>query len=649
MAQIKDVIPTKYGMKDGGAFFTCNMRKSADGGVMAGYSISDVGHRAASTSTARLATMKKFVQREYTGGQTITSIWGLNSYSDGGLWVNLYYGNEIKQAIDLGATPGDDWNTTNEDVGASSSLEVCNDNEIVYSGRKYIGKTATSTLDGAILIDATTIDVIDATDFPSAGQATIISGFYSECIEYSGKTANQLTGVTRNMYYSTARAWSDKSEIVSFINHWQTWTTGLGSTTKSVSVKWEDYIFISRGYTVAGWKADDGSDLNEAMLTIPSNYEIVDMTTILTGSGTKVLIAANRENSGDIFVWNGVDTDWERIIECNENIKKLDKNFVALLSGLYQTDTYSLTLIDELPDDKNNINNSNFDVTDMKIRKNDILCLSNGEISKGQRNRAGLWIYSLKDRDWTFAPVYGGNFYNVTLGALFISSEWKILLSTNYKEGSVNRLSSNIGSKSSYYQILYTPKTAHTLKLQELKLNLQMDVVDYWQEVDDASSLDIDVIVRVYNFSRPFYQFSEIKSQAADASHINIYKTYGMPRVGDRIEIASNIVNNDVASCPRSITAITIGDDYYGLTLDAALPETVLSNNQFVILNPLTFIKKISLTDYKIDPKTLKILVPGQPEFQKLIIEVEFRDRGNKTYTPNPQLNNIELRASVLT
>ena len=645
---MKITIPTNKGIRDGGAFFTCNMRKSTDGGVMAGYSVKDVGHRVASSQTARLGTMKKFVQREYTGSSAYTTVWGLNDYYDGGLWTSTQFGSGTKQAIDLGLTAGDDWHTSGTDIGESNSLEVCNDNEIVYSGRKYIGKTATSTLDGAVLIGATTIDVVDATDFPSAGQATILSGNKAECIEYSGKTVNQLTGVTRNMYYTEARAWTDGMEIVSFRNQWLTWTTALGAAVKSPSTKWEDYIFIGRGYTVGGWKDDDGADFDQAMLTLPSNYEIVDMTTILTGAGTMVLIAANRENSGDIFVWNGVDTDWDRIIKCGENIKKIDESFIALASGLYQTDTYSLTLVDELPDDKNNITSSNFDVSDMTISKNNILCLVNGEVYAGQRNRTGLWVYSTKDRDWLFVPIYGGDVEDDTVGALFISSESKILLSTDYKEGSVNELETEMGSKSSYYQIVYAPNNANRLKLQELKLNLQLDVANYWQEYDDDSNLDMDVIVRVYNFSRPFFQRTQIQSLAADASHINIYKIYGIPRVGDRVELASNIGNVDVASCPRSITAITTETDHYNLTLDAALPETVLSNAQDIILNPLTHIKKISLTDYKIDSKKLRIIPNGQPEFQKLMIEVEFRDKGIKSYTPYPQLNNIELKVEVL-
>ena len=638
-------IPTKYGIREGGAFFGCNMRKSVDGGVIAGYNMIDIGHRVTSTQTARLSVIQKFIQREYTSTQSIVTIWGFGKYSKGDLWVYPYYADDIKQGIDLGATGGDNWNTTNEDAGASSALEVCNDNEIVYSGRKYVGKTITSTLDGALAIDATSIDVVDASSFPSAGQATIISNIYSECIEYTGKTANQLTGVTRNKYYTTARAWATGTEIVAFRNKWLTWTTGLGSAVKSPSVKWEDYIFVGRGYTVGGWKENDGSDFTQAMLTLPANYEIVDMTTVLTGAGTMVLIAANRENSGDIFIWNGVDTTWSRIIPCGENIKKIDSNFVALGSGLYQTDTYSLSLLGELPDDKNNPTQANFDVTGMSAQKKEVFCLAKPSPATGQRNRVGLWIFSLQDRDWSFIPVYGGDVYNRTTGNVFISSEWKILISTNYKNASVNRF--HQGANWAYYQIVYNPNTAHTLKLQEIKLNLQTDIVNYWMETYDASNLDLDIIVRVYDFKRPFYQYTNLATASPDATHLVVDKTLGLPRVGDRVELLENGSNNNIASRPRNITAIATATNYT-LTLDSALSETPTDSSQLVLLNPLKKVKTISLTSYKIDPKQLKMLVSGQPEFQKLMVEVEFRDRGVKTYTIMPQLNSIELRFSVL-
>lgn len=55
----------------------------------------------------------------------------------------------------------------------------------------------TSTdLDGAVLQNATTIDLTDASDFDSSGAIVIRNGDQFDIVEYTGKTSNQLTGVT---------------------------------------------------------------------------------------------------------------------------------------------------------------------------------------------------------------------------------------------------------------------------------------------------------------------------------------------------------------------------------------------------------------------------------------------------------------------
>ena len=646
--QITQVIPINHGIKDN-IYFATNMRRAFDGGLVAGYSSSNVGHKVISTATARLETMSRFTERAYTTATNNgINVWGLSPYYDGGLWVIPQYGNSIEQAIDLGLTPGDDWNNTDCDVGYSSALETTNDNEIIYSGRKYVGKSITSTLNGSIAVGDTSIAITDATDFPATGQAVITNSSGAECIEYTGITTNTLTGVTRNKYYTTAQVWSDNTEIVGFRNHWLTWTAALGATTKSPSVKWEDYILIGRGHTVGGWKDDDGADFDEAMLTLPSNYEIVDITTVLTGAGTMILIAANRENSGGIFVWNGVDTDWSRIIECGESIKKLDKSFVALGSGLYQTDTYSLSLVAELPDDKNDITSANFNITDIKVYKNEVICAIKSTGANRPRIRGGLWIYGLATRDWLYcAPPSRDE--KLSTGAIFVSSEWKILYSTNYKLGSIERLNSSQDTGPSFAQTIYDPNNGKTLKLQEVKLNLHPISSKYWLETSSSSDLDVDIIVRVYDYQRPFFQYVQTSGAGTDTTHFAISKTLGMPHVGDRMEITDNGGNAAIAGLPRNITAITTGASTYTLTLDTALPETLTDYAKTIFMNPLKKLKTITLNSYKINPDDLRIVPVGQPKFKKLMIEVEIRDRGNESTTsPAIQLNSIELKMEVL-
>ena len=648
--QITQVIPTNHGIKDN-VYFTANMRKSPDGGLCSASHMTNIGKRVAGTETERLDAIKKFTEREYTDATNSgVTIWGLGGYQKGGIWAIPENGIIPTLAVDLGLTPGDNWNSTDCDDGASSVIETTNDNEIIYSGRKYIGKSITSKLNGSLTDSATSIPVTDATDFPTTGQAVILSNAWAETIEYTGKSTNTLTGVTRGKYYTTARAWSANSEIVGFINHWQTWTNGLDTSTKSPSVKWEDYIFIGRGYTVGGWKENDGSDLDEAMLTIPSNYEIVDMTTILTGAGTMILIAANRENTGDIFVWNGVDTDWARVVSCGENIKKLDKNFVALGSGLYQTDTYSLSLVAELPDDKNDITEANFSVYDIKVYKDEILCAVYSNGAKPRR-RSGLWIYNLKDRDWLFTFNHGRD--DASPMTIFIASGWNILLSTQYFGGSVDRLHGSqdgITGRTSYSQIVYAPNGGRIFKLQEILLNLHPIMSDYWREPSTSSDMDIDIIIRVYDYQSPFYQYTQTESASVDTSHLTLYKNTGLPRVGDRVEITNkNNASQDIAGYPRNITEIITNASDYEVTLDSALPEKPSASGINVMINPLKKLKTITLNSYKINPDDLRIVPVGQPKFKKLMIEIEIRDRGNEsTASPAIQINSIELKMEVL-
>ncbi len=69
--------------------------------------------------------------------------------------------------------------------------------------------TTFDQLDGAITAGATSLDIDDASSFPTSGTVKIDDEF----IDYSGKTDNTLTGLTRGTLSSTADAHSDDSEV----------------------------------------------------------------------------------------------------------------------------------------------------------------------------------------------------------------------------------------------------------------------------------------------------------------------------------------------------------------------------------------------------------------------------------------------------
>jgi len=301
-----------------------------------------------------------------------------------------------------------------------------------------------------------------------------------------------------------------------------------------------------------------------------------------------------------------------------------------------------------MPDDVNDITSSSFNVTDIKIHKNEILCAVYTSGSEEPRSKSGLWIYSLSNRDWLFSFPYHRE-GDITTGAIFVSSEWKILLSTSYKSGSVDRLNSTQNTSPSYCQIIYDPDNGRTLKLQEIKLNLHPLASRYWLETSASSNLDVDIIVRAYDYQRPFYQYAQTTGAGADATHLPITKTIGLPHAGDRIELTENGGNTAIAGFPRNITAVETNAADYTLTLDTALPETPTDYTKDVILNPLKKLKTITLNSYKINPDDLRIIPNGQPKFKKLMIEIEIRDKGVVgTSSPPIQINSIELKMEVL-
>jgi len=78
-----------------------------------------------------------------------------------------------------------------------------------------LARSPITYLDGAITDSQTTIDVINASLLPAAPNvATIGGGSSSETIKYTGKTGNQLTGVTRGFSPTgSASAWDDGTAI----------------------------------------------------------------------------------------------------------------------------------------------------------------------------------------------------------------------------------------------------------------------------------------------------------------------------------------------------------------------------------------------------------------------------------------------------
>ena len=637
MSEVSHLIKTDFGMHKDGAFFCANMRKGSNGGILADYSLANFATKTASTKTANLSTILGWAQREY-GSQLTGKTTTFGKDSGGRIFAIDKDGSAIHQCL-----------VNSKTDGVARGIATDPHNEVVISSSRYLGRTVTSTLDGAIAIDATEVDVADATGFPASGYIFIKDNLGGETLQYTGISTNQLTGVTRGKYNTTAATHATGKEVIAFDDDWKDLGANQALNVRPI-IKSEDTILVGNVNTVAGYSESDGSDWDTAKLTLPSDCDIVDFSEILTGSGLRIIIAANRGARGSLFIWDREGGDeWEREIPLEENIQRLHKTYVGLATGVYETDGYGISLVKSLPDDDQEIRSADFDIQDIKSKGNFLLITANN--GQFDRNRSGLWVLDLTNSVWYYILPSNYASYGTSYGAIFISSSWQILIGTNYNEGAVDSLTTTAKARGNYYQIIYDPQARMggnpTLLLKQLKLDIDNKLKQYYNNND----LDFEVIARVYDFKRPFLQYAQTSAASSAKSEIVISSALGVPEVGDRVEIISRsyVSYSDVAGAPRNVTAVVAGTGKYTITLDDDLPALIDASTgtavQTLLINPLKKIQKIEVDDASVNLKELIITAKDQQEYKKLIIEIEFRcnDTGIA-----PRLNSIEVLSEVL-
>ena len=204
-----DTIKLNRGVNSDGAFFCQNIRPSLNDGVFAGISMSNLYKRTANTATATMGAMVNFTQLGIFPFGIIFSRDG-----NGDIYCMTTAGANLTKASDYSLT-----------IGAAEGLMIDTNGTLVYTGSQYIGRAEETTLDGDITIDASSIVLTDASDFPTSGHAFIgdmtSTILKPETISWTGKTSNTLTGVTRGVYNSTASSHSSGASIYYFKDNWK--------------------------------------------------------------------------------------------------------------------------------------------------------------------------------------------------------------------------------------------------------------------------------------------------------------------------------------------------------------------------------------------------------------------------------------------
>ena len=451
--KFNQVIKTDKGMPQ--AYYCSNMR-SCDGGMVADIRLYKTEEKKAGTPTANLSTIKSWTANG-------DGIWGTDDAN------TYFYGDEFVRATTLDGV----------------SIVADFDNNIAIIDKQYIHRSERTTLASTLSSAATSMELADASDFPASGQVFIADG-WPEVINYTGKSGNTLTGLSRGIDYTTDRTHSAGTSVTWFDDNW----ADLGeSLNDRPSVQHENHVFVGNGHYIAGWDDGDVGTFSTNKLDLPAGYTVVALTSVLMGNQKMVLIGANRQYESSIFVWDGEDTTWQQRIPMEGKIYCMDKNYIGVPGGIYRIEGGRTILEAPFPGDGGGVYSTLTPLCLLATTENIYVGASGNATT--QSAKSGLLIWNIQKKEWLFSPLASGDPNNEQIESM-ISTSGKSLLAGegNY----VDKLRVEEPAAQSFYQVYFAPQTGKRLKLTDITLN-----VDTLRHSDNAYSgqLEFDIIVRV--------------------------------------------------------------------------------------------------------------------------------------------------------
>ena len=204
----------------------------------------------------------------------------------------------------------------------------------VYKGEMYwswdndgIWKTTLTELDWAIWTWDTTITVDDTTNFPSSWDLVIDT----EVITYTGKTATTFTGCTRWANGSTASTHRNNSDVLGFIDEFQTFDVQYLWSWKGKQLK----VFNNRLYATDGYSVSERDWLvwtNNAFV-LPEN----DIITSIEELETQLCFWTSTLSGTWIGVWWGNLYFWDWVSANATNIIRTHLQWITALKEFQNT------------------------------------------------------------------------------------------------------------------------------------------------------------------------------------------------------------------------------------------------------------------------------------------------------------------------
>ena len=361
----------------------------------------------------------------------------------------------------------------------------------------------------------------------------------------------------------------------------------LGSTVAGDKVMdtFEDWVVIPHGSNVALLNTTDDS-FNSAGLTFPSNCTCF----IACSNHTGILLGVNMGNRSFVALWDAQSTraitDWMwfdhplksicRAGDSQGNYQGNSQWIVTTTREIVITNGYTRQTLPSLPDPLigQGVNNPIATGT-MTMDEKLFVNHNDGGVNYGRR-KSGLFILDLTSKLWRFVPPSDNALNQVSMGAIYSSSDSKIALSHyNVTTGMyfISTLTNAIPSTAHFitdqFGLTGTRKIAEGSKVEFLANDLVTTYVP----------MSFTVSVKIYDFTRPLWTAGrQNNSTASAANQLNVDTSSGSTnkaQVGDEV----TVLNGTNAGLMRHITQITNpGTSNETWTLDIALPNPTEAN-----------------------------------------------------------------------
>ena len=182
---------------------------------------------------------------------------------------------------------------------------------------------------------------------------------------------------------------------------------------------WNDTFYILNGNYLATLSSDDTTwttDLignstlpsDKYFKQLPNNYQGLMIST----NQDRMMVSAENRGKGALLLWDGYADAWISKLEVDAPPSGLIKYgyywLVAIGTSVYQTDGYTLTLVDSIPDSEYTDNYNQMKCNMIPTDDGFMLSFFNNQ-SDDRRCVDGTWIYSFVTKGWCYSPITDKN------------------------------------------------------------------------------------------------------------------------------------------------------------------------------------------------------------------------------------------------